>query len=60
MNRNEFDETWRLLVLRFDTVPLTLLVLETKVAEFANSVGLEEVAHNEPPHLDLHCLPSGV
>ena len=28
----------------------------TKIAEFANSVDLDEVAHNEPPHLDLHCL----
>ena len=28
------------------------------VAEFANSVDLDEVAHNEPPHLDLHFLPS--
>ena len=24
----------------------------------ANSVNHDEVAHNEPPHLDLHCLPS--
>ena len=30
---------------------------ETKIAEFANSVDLDEVAHNEPPHLDLHWLP---
>ena len=29
-----------------------------KIAEFANSVDLDEVAHIEPPHLDLHCLPS--
>ena len=25
--------------------------------EFANSLDLDEVAHNEPPHLDRHCLP---
>ena len=31
-----------------------------KKAEFANSVDLDEVAHNEPPHLDLHCLPSSL
>ena len=31
---------------------------ETKIAEFANGVDLDEVAHHEPPHLDLHCLPS--
>ena len=39
----------------------TLLTLctvpETKIAEFANSVDLDEVAHNEPPHLDLHFCP---
>ena len=29
-----------------------------KKAEFANSVDLDEVAHHEPPHLDLHCLAS--
>ena len=30
------------------------------MAEFANSKDLDEVAHhNEPPHLDLHYLPSG-
>ena len=38
--------------------PLTLKVPETKIAESANSVDLDEVAHTEPPHLDLHCLPS--
>ena len=29
-----------------------------KIAEFANRVDLGEVAHHEPSHLDLHCLPS--
>ena len=28
------------------------------MAEFANSVELDEVAHHGPPHLDLHCLCS--
>ena len=32
----------------------------TKTIEFANSVDLDEVAHNEPPHLDLHCLSSSL
>ena len=32
----------------------------TKIAEFANSVDHDEVAHNEPPQLDLHCLPSSL
>ena len=31
-----------------------------KIAEFAYSLNLDEVAHPEPPHLDLHCLPSSV
>ena len=30
------------------------------IAEVANSVDLDEVAHDEPPHLDLHCLPSSL
>ena len=33
---------------------------ETKIAEFANSVDLDVVAHYEPPHLDLQCLPSSL
>ena len=28
--------------------------------KFANSVDLDEVTHDEPPHLDLHCLASGL
>ena len=36
------------------------LVPETKTAEFTNSVDLDEVAHDEPPHLDLHCFPSSL
>ena len=27
-----------------------------KIAGFAIDVYLDEVAHHEPPHLDLHCL----
>ena len=26
----------------------------------ANSMGPDKVAHDEPPHLDLHCLPSNL
>ena len=37
---------------------LTLYVSETKIAEFSNSLDLDERAHTEPPHLDLHCFPS--
>ena len=32
----------------------------TKIAEFEYSVDLDEVAHNEPPHVDLHCLLSSL
>ena len=41
---------------------LTLKMPRTKKKknEFANSVDPEEMAHNELPHLDLHCLPSGL
>ena len=33
---------------------------ERKTPEFSNSVDLDEVAHSEPPHLDLRCLPSSL
>ena len=29
-----------------------------EMALYANSVDPDEVAHHEPPHLYLHCLPS--
>ena len=31
-----------------------------KIDKFANNVDPDEVAHDEPPHLDLHCLPSSI
>ena len=39
---------------------LRVEVLKTKTVEFANSVDPDEVAHNEPPHLTLHYLPTGL
>ena len=30
------------------------------MAEFANSVDLDEVAEYEPPHIELHCLLSSL
>ena len=39
---------------------LTLKVPEMKIAEFENSVDPDEAAHTEPPHLDLHSLPSSL
>ena len=32
----------------------------TKTAKFTDSVDPDEVAHNELPHEDLHCLSSSV
>ena len=37
---------------------LILSAPKMKIVEFANSVDPDEVAHNEPPDLGLHCLPS--
>ena len=47
-----------ILVERGRLFPSVIGVSETKIAEFANSVYLDGVAYNEPPHLELHCLPS--
>ena len=30
---------------------------KNEIIEIANTADLDEAAHNEPPHLDLHCLP---
>ena len=35
---------------------LSLKTIQTKRKGFANSVDPDEMAHNEPSHLDLHCL----
>ena len=35
-----------------------ILAPETKIAKYANSLDLDEVAHKEPTYLDLHSLPS--
>ena len=36
----------------------TRVSVETKKIKMANSVGPDEMVHNEPSHLDLHCLHS--
>ena len=36
---------------------LIILALQTKICTTANSVDPDEMAHYEPSHLDLHCLP---
>ena len=42
------------------SLDLTLKAPKMKTAEFANSVDPDEVAHKEPPHLNVHCLPSSL
>ena len=37
---------------------LALYMLGT--GDEANNANLDEMAHNEPPQLDLHCLPSSL
>ena len=41
-------------------VELNSLTTRDENSWIANSVDLDEVAHNEPPHLDLHYLPSSL
>ena len=31
-----------------------------KIVKFANSLDPDEVAHYEPPHMDLHSFPSSL
>ena len=38
-------------------VSLTLTAAMMKEVELLDSLDLDEEAHNEPSHLDLHCLP---
>ena len=40
-----------------DSDKLILNAPEMTIAEFANSIAPNEVAHHESPHLDLRCLP---
>ena len=56
----QFNNCYHMRTLQSLKIFLTLYLPETKIAEFANSVGLDEVAPNEPPHQDLHCLPSSL
>ena len=39
---------------------LTFKVPNKEIIKSANSVDSDEVAHNEPPHLGLHYLPSNL
>ena len=55
-NSNKFES----MVLLYSNVsPLRISCLSTSDENrwFAKSVDLDEVAHNQPSHLDLDCLP---
>ena len=41
-------------------IPWQIKTPNTTLAEFANTVDPDEMAHNWPFHLDLQCLPSSV
>ena len=41
---------------KLQSFTINSLVPETKIAEFVNSIVLDEVAHYEPPHQDLCCF----
>ena len=48
---------------KWDTLSIyfTLKALKGKLyMESANKIDPDEMAHNEPPHLDLPCLPSNL
>ena len=47
-------------LIRFSNSGKQIQPLTHKIAEFANSIALDEVAHDEPPQQDLHCLPSSL
>ena len=52
--------TWIYLSLITGKTPvLTLKASNTTIAEFANTVDQDEMAHYEPSHLNPQCLPSG-
>ena len=40
--------------------PFVIKTLKLKRVEFANKIDQDEVAHDEPPHLFLYCVPSSL
>ena len=45
-------------LLQFSFGFLRVKAAKIKRAEFANSIDLDEVAHIDSPHMNLHCVPS--
>ena len=44
----------------FHVFAIEVKFLLVSTTEFANSVDLDEMANDELPYLDLHCLPSSL
>ena len=55
--KHQKKQTTNFISAKLQKAILACLVPEMTIAEFANSLDLAEVAHYEPPHVDLHCLP---
>ena len=55
-------EKKKLIMVKKISYTLNVNSLDTRgeIAEFAYRVDLDEVAHNDPPHLDIHRLPSSL
>ena len=47
-----------MLTIADQVLTLKMPKMKIPVAEFANSIDPDGVAHNEPSHMDLYCLPS--
>ena len=51
-------DNWKTIIpLRKRSYLVTLSALQTNTDIFSNSVYPDEMAHREPSHLDVHCLP---
>ena len=48
------------IIIQYGLCPVQLTGPEMKMFQFAKSLDSDEVAHNEPPHLDLLCSPSSL
>ena len=51
---------WKILRQFLQRVWNSTLSASDEIVEFTNIVDLDEVAHHELPHQDLHCLSSGL
>ena len=66
-NNNKSCPFWKMAVKQYTQIPqdetcymIVVLCARDKIAESENSVDPAEVAHKEPPHLELYCLLSSL